>query len=391
MKRKIFMITLFAGVIFSACAASQTIIPSSDAPCSQPAQAISEPTPVPVKTVKFSASGDNLIHGSIYLQAQRRTQDGSYDFAPLYAEIAPFFENYDLNMINQETLVNDELPASTYPCFSTPGALGRAAYAVGFRLFSGANNHTYDKGAAGIEATLRFWDGIPSDALYFGLTPSGREMDIPCYEKNGITFACLAYTDHTNGIPTPAGAAAHVILTSDEERMEAQIRKAKEISDVVVVSVHWGVEDSTNVTDKQRQLAQKMTDWGADLIVGTHPHVLQTVETFTSAEDGSTTFCAYSLGNFVSAQSKPLQMIGAVLTLTITQQEGGEPVFSEIRLHPTVTHYGDRHRDISVLLLRDYTAERALQHGVRGEYPEFDRNYIQNVVLAQIPQEYLAA
>lgn len=390
-KQKALILVFFAGLLFTACAATQTTNSQSNPAAPSSSVAMPEPTPEKVKTVRFSASGDNLIHGSIYLQAQRRTQDGSYDFAPLYAEIAPFFKGYDLNMINQETLVNDELPASTYPCFSTPGALGKAAYDAGFRLFAGANNHIYDKGAVGIDATLRYWDSMPEDALYFGLFPQGSEMEIPCYESNGINFACLAYTDHTNGIPRPSNAAAHVVLTSNEELMEQQIKKAKELADVVVVSVHWGVEDSTRVTEKQRELAQKMTNWGADLIIGTHPHVLQTAETFTSAEDGSTTLCAYSLGNFVSAQSKPLQMIGVVLTLTITQKGNDEAVLSDIQFYPTVTHYNKQYKDISVLLLRDYTEERALRHGVRTEYPEFNLNYIQNVVAGQIPPEYLVA
>lgn len=390
MTQKILGVVLFAGLLFTACSATQTINSDSLAPSSA-VEIIPAPTQEPVKTVKFSASGDNLIHGSIYLQAQRRTQDGSYNFAPLYAEIAPFFSNYDLNMINQETLVNDELPPSTYPCFSTPGALGQAAYDAGFQLFAGANNHVYDKGAVGIDATLRYWGNMPADVLHFGLTAPEKEQEIPCYERNGIKFACLAYTDHTNGIPTPANASAHAILTSNEALMEQQIRKAKELSDVVLVSVHWGVEDSTQVTEKQRQLAQKMTDWGADLIIGTHPHVLQTAESFISAEDGSTTFCAYSLGNFVSAQSKPRQMIGAVLTATITQKGSEDVGISDIQFHPTVTHYNVRYRDISVLLLRDYTQERALHHGVRTEYPEFNLDYIQNIVTEQIPSEYLAA
>ena len=150
---------------------------------------------------------------------------------------------------------------SHYPYFSSPGAVGRAAYDIGFRLFGTSNNHIYDKGTAGIAATLRFWEGMPEDALAFGLWENGDEMEIPLYEENGITFACLAYTQYTNGIPTPADSPAHVILTSETDLIEAQIKKARTLADVVLVSVHWGTEDSHTVTDGQKLLAQQMADW----------------------------------------------------------------------------------------------------------------------------------
>ena len=98
-KQKALILVFFAGLLFTACAATQTTNSQSNPAAPSSSVAMPEPTPEKVKTVRFSASGDNLIHGSIYLQAQRRTQDGSYDFAPLYAEIAPFFKGYDLNMI----------------------------------------------------------------------------------------------------------------------------------------------------------------------------------------------------------------------------------------------------------------------------------------------------
>ena len=360
-----------------------------------PAESLPEPTatplptatPVPVKTVTFSASGDNLIHGSIYLQAQ--TADG-YDFGPLYENVADFYKNYDLNFINQETLVNDELAPSHYPCFSTPGELGRKAYEVGWRLFGGSNNHSYDKGAAGIGATRRFWAGMPEDALHFGFYTDEDELTIPLYEKNGITFACLAYTEHTNGIPTPAGAEAHVIYTSQTDKIEQQIRLAKQQADVVLVSVHWGVEDSHTVTDGQRTLGQKMADWGADLIIGTHPHVIQSTEWLT-AEDGRRVPCIYSLGNFVSAQSRPDELFGYVFTCTFTQQGDAPCTVEDVVLYPTVTHYGANYSAIRAYFLSDYTEELMAKHGARATYPYFDLAYINETFATLIDPALLAA
>ena len=129
-----------------------------------------------------------------------------------------------------------------------------------------------------------------------------------------MTIAYLSYTDHTNGIPQSSAMTANVIYTSQRNVMEQQVRRARELADFVVVGVHWGVEDSHKITQTQRDLAQQLSDWGADVILGTHPHVVQDAEWKTSV-DGRQTFVAYSLGNFLSTQSKPDQLIGAILTL----------------------------------------------------------------------------
>ena len=347
------------------------------------------PEPTPSPTVRFSASGDNLIHGSIYLQAQRRTSDGSYDFGPLYENVAYFYAEQDLNFINQETLVSDELEPSHYPLFCSPGEVARECYDLGFRLFGTSNNHIDDKGAEGISSTLRFWDSMPEDVLISGLWENDGEDTIPLYEKDGITFALLAYTQYTNGIPTPQGSPAHVILTSETDLIQSQIEQANELADVVLVSVHWGNEDSHAVTDGQRSLAQQMADWGADLIIGTHPHVLQGAEWLDRA-DGGRSFVAYSLGNFVSAQSRPDELIGAVFGCTFQKNANGETELLDPCFYPTVTHYGAGYSDIKVYFLSDYSTELAQAHGVRSDYPYFNAEYIQQVIAENLPSEYLA-
>src|SRR5699024_527919 len=124
---------------------------------SLPAEPEPQPEPEPqVDTVRFSATGDNLIHSKIYQQAAARAVgDAPYSFDFCYAEMVPFYRDFDVNWINQETLCTDELAPSTYPCFSTPGDCARALYRAGFRVFSLSNSPTYDKGAKGIAATLR--------------------------------------------------------------------------------------------------------------------------------------------------------------------------------------------------------------------------------------------
>lgn len=143
-------------------------------------------------------------------------------------------------------------------------------------MFSLSNNHTYDRGAKGIASTLRFWDSMPEDVVTTGLWKGEEDYSrIPTHTVNGITIAYLSYTEHTNGIPQSSSMTANVIYTSQTDVIETQVRAARKEADFVVVGVHWGVEDSHTIVDSQRQLAQKLADWGADVIVGTHPHVLQ--------------------------------------------------------------------------------------------------------------------
>ena len=366
---------------------------SGSTAASQPAESEPEPQPV-VQTVRFSATGDNLIHAPIYKQAKRRASENeAYSFDYCYAHIAPFYVQQDVNWINQETLCTDELEPSSYPSFSTPGDCARALYRAGIRVFSLSNNHTYDKGASGIAATLRFWDSMPEDVVTTGLWKGKSDYDrIPLQTVNGVTIAYLSYTEHTNGIPQSSSMAANVIYTSQTDVIEQQVKAARQLADFVVVGVHWGVENSHTIVDSQRVLAQSLADWGADLIVGTHPHVLQDAQWLTAA-DGRQVFTAYSLGNFISTQEKPDQLIGAILTVQFekTTEPDGSVQLAVLspQLLPTVTHYDAGKSNVRTYLLRDYTAALARAHGVRDAYPDFSPESIRAIAQETIDQEFL--
>ena len=355
----------------------------------------SEPEPEPVvQTIRFSATGDDLIHSPIYKQAARRAANGQqYDFDYCYAQVAPFYAQQDINWINQETLCSDELEPSSYPCFSTPGDCARALYRAGIRVFSLSNNHTYDKGAAGLAATLRFWESMPEDVVTTGLWRGADDYSrIPLQTVNGVTIAYLSYTEHTNGIPTSSSMPANVIYTSQTDVIEQQVRAAHQQADFVIVGVHWGVEDSHTIVDGQRTLAQQLADWGADVIVGTHPHVLQDAQ-WLSAADGRQTFVAYSLGNFLSTQNRPDQLVGAILNLQLqktTEPDGTvQCAVLEPKLLPTVTHYDAGKSNVRTYLFRDYTQELAKQHGVHAKYSDFSLDTVQKIAQNNISSDFL--
>lgn len=368
--------------------------PAVSAPQEEPSPSPTpKPTPI-VAQVSVSATGDNLIHQRLYQQAAQRAGEGeAYSFDYCYENLAPFYAGFDVNWINQETLCTKELEPSTYPCFSTPGECAEALYRAGIRVFSLSNNHTYDKGSKGIAATLRFWDSMPEDVVTTGLWYGEEDYgSIPLQTVNGVTIAYLSYTDHTNGIPQNSQMEANVIYTSQTDVIERQVRAAAELADFVIVGAHWGVEDSHTISDAQRTLAQQLADWGADVIIGTHPHVLQNAEWLTAA-DGRRAFVAYSLGNFISTQKHKDQLIGAILSFRLEKVTAPDGTVTRAvrlpKLHPTVTHYGSQKAGVRTYLFRDYTPELAAAHGVRASYRDFSYDYIRATAEKYIDAQFL--
>ena len=371
--------------------------PQSATPESSAVAAYVEPTPAPeptpeptptVETVRFSATGDDLIHDGIYLQAKARGSDGYYDFSYAYENMRDFYTQFDVNWLNQETLVNDAFAPSGYPMFSTPGDITDALYDLGFRVFSLSNNHSYDKGAAGIDASRAHWAAMPDDVVTMGFYNLETYDDYAYQTVNGITFGYLSYTEHTNGLQTPSDATYGVVYLSDLDTIERQIAAMRPNCDVLVVSCHWGVEGSHDVVDSQRQMAQWLADRGVDLIIGTHPHVTQTAEWLTGA-GGNTSFVAYSLGNFLNAQSSADNVIGAVLDLTFqktTQPDGSIAVeMQDPKLHCVVTQYEDGWKNVRVYPYPAYTDEMGAAHGNFT----LTREYIESVLYSSIDEQFV--
>ena len=381
-----------AALLLAGCGAppsTETAPAPTTAPTAAPTP---EPTPEPtpmVETVRFSASGDNLIHEGLYNQARARTGGEGYDFAPAYEAMRSFYEAHDVNWLNQETLVNDAYEPSGYPMFLTPGDITNALYDIGFRVFSLSNNHSYDKGAGGIAASREHWAEMPGDVVTAGFyNLADPTAGLATQTVNGITIGYLSWTESTNGLPTPADSEYGVIYLDDRETMAAQIAALRPACDVLIASCHWGVEGSHTVTDAQRETAQWLADQGVDLVIGTHPHVTQGAE-WLDAADGTPAFVAYSLGNFISAQAQYDNMIGALLSIEFvktTAPDGSVSVaLQNPALIPTVTQYETGYADIRVLPFSAYTDELGAAHGNF----QMDRAGIEAVLRGSIEEEFL--
>ncbi len=355
--------------------------------------AVTEPEPE-FSTVNISAVGENQIHSSIYKQAAARSTDGGYDFEYAYKNAVPLIRDADMAIINQETLIcNDKYEPSTYPRFNSPVALGDYMLEIGFDVFTIANNHTLDKNEDGLMACLDYWDSRENAIVAGAYRNAEDRANIRTGEFDGITFSFLSYTEYLNGLYLPEGSVMEIGDAFDVETIINEIAAAKEVSDVCVVALHWGVENSDVISDYQRSTAKQLVDAGADIIIGNHPHVLRDIEEI-EREDGTTALCAYSLGNFISAQSVGQNLIGGVLNFDVTMrvdenaEENQRPIIDNIEFIPVITHYDGNYHDVRVYPLNMYTRELADSHGVKT-MSKFGYEYIFEVLDKNISAKYL--
>ena len=358
------------------------------APSEVPPEAPTE-TKAPI-TLRMLSVGDNLIHDGIYEQAKKRAGGDGYDFSYCYARVKDTIASADVATINQETIVAKSYEPSGYPLFNSPQELGQTVVDTGFDVVNLANNHMLDKTSKGLAEAIDFWDAT-------GLARTGAYKDtqdlesVEYIEKNGLKIGLIGITQYTNGLVLPSDSPLKYILTSDEATIERKIKAAKAQCDVVLVNVHWGSEYTTTPAQEQRNLAKKMADWGANVIIGHHPHVLQPVEWIENS-DGTRTLVAYSLGNFISQQNTAARVIGGMLHYDITKDfETGKVTVSNVRFETIVTHYVSGSHDVQIYPLSAYSDTLAKKQAARIKQSDFSVAYIENFVKDVIPEEFLTA
>ena len=262
--------------------------------------------------------GDALIHSSIYTDAKQ--DDGSYNFKPMLEYIKPISSHYDIAYYNQETVLGGaDLGYSNYPRFNTPDACGDAFIDAGFNMVSLATNHTMDKGEIGVLHSVEYWKS-QANVAFSGQWSSEEERTASIakiYEVNHIKYAFISYTIWTNGLETPYGKEYLNNLYSNE-KAQADIASVRDKVDFVIVAMHWGTEYAWNVDAKQDEIANYLSSLGVDLIIGAHPHVVQTVEYINDHK----TFVIYSLGNFISDQLDVDNYTGLAMEVTLRKSVG---------------------------------------------------------------------
>ena len=287
--------------------------------------------------ITMTAIGDIMCHNSQYKDAYNSTT-GSYDFSYVFTDIKEYINSADISIGNLETtFAGKEKGYSNYPRFNTPEQLATNLKDVGIDVVSTANNHCMDTNYTGLVSTLKYLD--EAEIGHTGTNETlEKQKEILVKDINGIKIAFLSFTYGTNGIPIPKDKSFAVNLI-DEDLILQQIKLAKqEEPDLICANMHWGIEYQLKQNPEQEKLAELLFENGVDIILGSHPHVLQPMEKKTiKLEDGTTKNCfvIYSLGNFMSGQTKENTRSSVILNIDITKNgESGKTVLNKVEYIP---------------------------------------------------------
>ena len=327
--------------------------------------------------VSLMAVGDNLMHMGIVNTGKQ--SDGTYNYDFLFRPLSEFLALADVKVINQETILGgNSLGFSGYPRFNSPTQVGDAIANAGFNVVLHATNHAADQNKAGIVNCLEYWKQHP-EVTVAGIHEE-NDFSIPVITVKDVTFAILNYTYGPNAGTIPKSYRNNLNLlcaynesngqldfTTLNPRVIEDIQSVDKDVDYVVVFPHWGTEYQSVPSSYQEEFAREMTEAGADIIIGAHPHMPQPVE-WIEAENGNKSLCYYSLGNYVSTQKKGLCMLEEMAWVSIHVTENGSFInSSKTGVIPMVCHYTSGPvRLEQVYLLEDYSEEKAKTHGIRN-------------------------
>lgn len=354
------------------------------------------------KVVHVLAAGDNLIHYSVYKNAEAYAENGeAYNFAPIYENVRYLVESADVAILNQETIISEsnEVRGANGGAllFNSPPEVADAVIDLGFDVFTMANNHLLDFGASALEESINFWNkkAEENDLTVLGAYLNEEDANnIRVREVNGVKIAFLAYAEHINGFDFPYDSPLRVVMNYEEDVIERQIKEASQIADAVIVSAHWGVEDTNIVSDDRIELANKMVNWGADVILGCHTHTAETME-WIERDDGTKGFVYYSMGNFVCAQTDNFNLIGEMPMFDIViDGETNELSLENVGCVPNIIHYDDGNfSNMRIYPYSKYTPELAASHGIpyaipQGTYTSFSWDIVNQIIEDSIPEEF---
>lgn len=327
--------------------------------------------------VSLMAVGDNLMHMGIVNTGKQ--SDGTYNYDFLFRPLSEFLALADVKVINQETILGgNSLGFSGYPRFNSPTQVGDAIANAGFNVVLHATNHAADQNKAGIVNCLEYWKQHP-EVTVAGIHEE-NDFSIPVITVKDVTFAILNYTYGPNAGTIPKSyrnnlnllcayneSNGQIDFTTLNPRVIEDIQSVDNDVDYVVVFPHWGTEYQSVPSSYQEEFAREMTEAGADIIIGAHPHMPQPVE-WIESENGNKSLCYYSLGNYVSTQKKGLCMLEEMAWVSIHVTESGSFInSSKTGVIPMVCHYTSGPvRLEQVYLLEDYSEEKAKTHGIRN-------------------------
>lgn len=340
-----------------------------------------EPTPAPPAYVEMKVTGDLMCHSWQYNFAYDAASD-SYDFNYAFDSVAEYLRDADITIGNLETtFAGKDMNYSDYPMFNTPVAYGEALKKAGYDFVTTANNHCNDRWETGILRTIEALDAIGLE--HTGTFSSQEERDnIFIKEINGISFAFLSYTYGTNGLPLTEGKPwlANIM---EEDLITSDIKKAKSLNpDFIIVFPHMGNEYESSTREVFKDWVKLMLRAGADIVLASHPHVLQPVEFYSIEQDDGTYrdgFVAYSLGNFVSSQRDVPRESGMILHLSFEKNEGEKATLKQVSYIPTWVKFVDKSGAYDIKVLSVYDAIKNYEYGADTDFRPSDITRLKQV------------
>lgn len=347
----------------------------------------SDPSPSPAPEYKINMVGDILLHTPV--EESCRQTDGSYDYDSLFAQTRDEITAADLALVNQEVIIGGaDLGISGYPCFNADYSLCDSLVEAGFDVICHATNHAMDKGRSGLVNCAEYWKEQYPQITVLGIhdiadTSTSCGADPAIIELDDLRIAVLNYTYGTNGISLPTDMPYAVDLL-EEEQVAADIQRAEEMADFTIVCPHWGTEYRLTTDTSQEKWTKIFAENGADLVLGTHPHVIEPIEWVTDEESGHEMLVYYSLGNFVNwtsgtGEGVANRMVGGMAEVTLTRNDDGEVEISDYGVKPLVSHVTSAPGGVTTYFLEDYPEELAEKNEIISQDASFSREYCINL------------
>lgn len=291
--------------------------------------------------------------------------------------------------MNQEVIIGGaDLGISGYPCFNADYSLCDSLVGAGFDVICHATNHAMDKGRAGLVNCAEYWRDEYPQITVLGIhdiadTSTSCGADPAIIELGDMRIAVLNYTYGTNGISLPADMPYAVDLLN-EEQVVADIQRAEELADFTIVCPHWGTEYRLTSDASQEKWTKIFAENGADLILGTHPHVIEPIEWVTDEASEHEMLVYYSLGNFVNwtsgtGEGVANRMVGGMAEVTITKNDHGEVEIADYGVKPMISHVTSDPEGVTTYFLEDYDAVLAEENEIVSQDSNFSREYCVNL------------
>ena len=323
--------------------------------------------------------GDMLMHTPVEESALQ--EDGTYSYDTIFANTVSEIQAADLAIVNQEVIIAGEsMGVSGYPAFNAPFELGHDLVEAGFDVICHGTNHALDQGKKGLTNCLNFWEENYPEIPILGIHESQADQDeIYIYEQDGIKIALLNFTYGTNGIALPSDMPYAVDLL-EEENVKAALAKAEEQADFTIVCPHWGNEYELGVVSSQKKWTELFFDYGVDLVIGTHPHVIEPIEMVKDDETGQSMLVYYSIGNFVNWTSSSgagiaNRMVGGMAEITVGKDQNGVVYIKDYGVEPVVCHLTEGINGVTVYFLEDYGTVLAGENEIRKQDDNFSYEY----------------